>query len=187
MNREKLIPYCLLIVEYIFPMRNLIMSLSFTKIFRTSMVTILSLFILTGCVTTGNTSFSYSQDVDRMFQPPKATLLKNHTYYYRGTSTEPDSIIAVDNQFSMTSKAWSRVDITQQMLDDWAFWIDTYLGWWNCPYRGVKLFTPDGSQVGVGYSRFTFSVIQMTGPGELVVYPPQSLGSCRRQDFLDDR
>ncbi len=187
MYREKLIPYCLLIVEYIFPMRNLIMSLSFTKIIQTSMVTILSLFILTGCVTTGNTSYSYSQDVDRMFQPPKATLLKNHTYYYRGTSTEPDSIIAVDNQFSMTSKAWSRVDITQQMLDDWAFWIDTYLGWWNCPYRGVKLFTPDGSQVGVGYSRFTFSVIQMTGPGELVVYPPQSLGSCRRQEWLDDR
>lgn len=187
MDREKFIPCCLLIVEYIFSMRNLIMSLSFIKIFRTSMVTILSLFMLTGCVTTGNTSYSYSQDVDRLFQPPKATLLKNHTYFYRGTQTEPDAIIALDNQFSMTSKAWSRVDVTQKMLDDWAFWIDTYQGWWNCPYRGVMLFAPDGRQVGVGYSRFTFSVIKMTGPDAIVVYPPQSLGSCRRQEWRDDR
>jgi len=163
------------------------MSLAFMKTILLSTVTALSLFMLTGCVTTGNTSYSYSQDVDHMFQPPTPTLLKNHTYYYRGTKTEPDSIIAIDNQFSMTSKVWARVDITRKMLDDWAFWIDTYLGWWNCPYRGVKLFAPDGRQVGVGYSKFTFSVVKMTEPGAIVVYPPQAMGSCRRQEILDDR
>jgi len=163
------------------------MSPSFLKRIQIVIATSLSLFMLTSCVTTGNTSYSYSQDVDRLFQPPKPTLLKNHTYYYRGTGTEPDAIIALDNQFSMTSKAWSRVDITQKMLDDWAFWIDTYQGWWNCPYRGVMLFATDGRQVGVGYSRFTFSVVKMTGPDAIVVYPPQSLGSCRRQEWRDDR
>jgi hypothetical protein len=163
------------------------MSLPFIKSIQISIISVLALFMLAGCVSTGNTSFSYSQDVDRMFQPPKATLLKNHTYYYRGTSTEPDSIIAVDNQFSMTSKVWARVDITQQMLDEWAFWIDTYRGWWNCPYRGVMLLAPDGKQIGVGYSRFTFTVVKMTGPGAFVVYPPQALGSCRRQKWSDDR
>lgn len=168
-------------------MRSFIMSLSFLKIIQIVIVTALSLFMLTGCVTTTNTSYAYSQDVDRMFQPPKPTLLNNHTYYFRGTETEPDSIIAIDNQFPMTSKAWARVDITQKMLDDWAFWIDTYLGWWDCPYRGVKLFAPDGRQVGVGYSKFTFSIVKMTGPEAIVVYPPQALGSCRRQEFLDDR
>ena len=168
-------------------MRSPIMSLPLMKIIQISMVTALSLFMLTGCVTTGNTSYSYSQDVDHMFQPPKPTLLQNHTYYFRGTETEPDSIIAIDNQFPMTSKAWARVDITRKMLDDWAFWLDTYLGWWDCPYRGVKLFAPDGRQVGVGYSRFTFSVIKMSGPETIVVYPPQALSSCRRQEWVDDR
>ncbi len=163
------------------------MTLSIFKTIHIATVTLLSLFMLTGCVTTGPSSYAYSGDVDRMFEPPKPTLLADHTYYFRGTETEPDSIIAIDNQFTMNSKAWSRVDINQKMLDDWAFWMDTYLGWWNCPYRGVILLAPDGQQVGVGYSKYTFSVVKMTGPNALVVYPPQALGSCRRQEFLDDR
>ncbi|MEA2116598.1 MAG: hypothetical protein U9P36_14620 [Thermodesulfobacteriota bacterium] len=162
------------------------MSLSFLKIIQIVIVSALSLFLLTGCVTTTNTSYSYSQDVDRMFQPPKPALLENHTYYFRGTETEPDSIIAIDNQFTMTSKVWARVDINRKMLDDWAFWLDTYLGWWDCPYRGVILLAPDGRQVGVGYSKFTFSVVKMSGPEAIIVYPPQALGSCRRREIRDE-
>ena len=168
-------------------MRILIMSLSFIKTIQISTVAVLVLFMLTGCVSTGNTSYSYSQEVDRMFQPPKPSLLVNHTYYFRGTETEPDSIIAIDNQFPMSSKVWSKVDINQKMLDDWAFWIDTYLGWYDCPYRGVILLAPDGRQVGVGYSKFTFTVVKMSGPEAIVVYPPQALGTCRRREWLDDR
>jgi len=159
---------------------------SLLKTVQISLLTALALFMLTACVTTGPSSYSYSQEVDRIFEPPP-TLLKDHTYYYIGTSTEPDAIIAIDNQFTMTSKVWSKVDITQKILDDWAFWIDTYLGWWSCPYRGVQLLAPDGRQVGVGYSRWTFSVVKMLGPNEITVYQPQALGSCRRHDFLDDR
>ncbi len=158
---------------------------SFLKTVQISLLAALSLFMLTACVTTGPPAYKYSQEVDRMFEPPP-TLLKNHTYYYIGTPVEPDVIIAIDNQFTMTSKAWSKVDINQKILDDWAFWIDTYRGWWDCPYRGIMLFAPDGRQVGVGYSRWTFSVVKMPGPNEIVVYPPQAMGSCRRHDVLDN-
>lgn len=144
------------------------------------------LFILTGCVTIPPASYSYDQQVDRQFEPPP-TLLKNHTYYYMGTPVEPDAIIAIDNQFSMESKVWSKVDITPDLLNKWAFWIDSYQGWWNCPYRGVKLLASDGTQVGVGYSRWTFSVVKSPEPGTIVVYPPRPIGSCSRQDRLDDR
>ena len=53
------------------------------------------LFTLTGCITIPPASYSYDQQVDRQFEPPP-TLLKTHTYYYIGTSTEPDAIIAID-------------------------------------------------------------------------------------------
>jgi hypothetical protein len=94
--------------------------------------------------------------------------------------------VAIDSKYSMNSKVWSRVDITQKQLDDWAFQFDTYSGWYSCPYRGVVLYATDGSKVGVGYSKWTFSIAKITAPGELVVYPPQALGSCRRQAILDD-
>ena len=157
----------------------------FLKTIQISLLTVLSLFMLTACVTTGPSSYKYSREVDRMFEPPPI-LLKNHTYYYIGRPVQPDAIIAIDNQFTMTSKVWSKVDINQKMLDDWAFWFDTYIGWWSCPYRGAMLFAPDGRQVGVGYSRWTFSVVKMLGPNEIVVYPPQALGPCRRHDVFDD-
>jgi hypothetical protein len=141
---------------------------------------------LTACVTIPPASYSYDQQVDRMFEPPP-TLLKDHTYYYIGTSVEPDAIIAIDNRFRMQSKVWSKVEITQEILAKWAFWLDTYLGWWNCPYRGVRLLAPDGTEVGAGYSRWTFSVVKSPEPGVIIVYPPRALGSCRRQAEQDDR
>ncbi len=162
------------------------MFYSLKKIIQFSLPTLLSLFLLTGCVTTGQPSYSYDLEVDRLFTPPP-TLLKNHTYYYRGSPVEPDAIIAIDNKFSMMSKVWSKVEISQKTVDDWAFWFDTYTGWWNCPYRGVRLFAPDGRQVGVGYSKWTFSVIKMTGQNDIVVYPPQALRACRRQEEINDR
>jgi hypothetical protein len=139
-----------------------------------------------GCIPHGPPAYQYSLEVARLFEPPP-TLLPNHTYYYQGSPVEPDAVIAIDNRYTMTSKVWSKVDITQKILDDWAFQFDTYLGWWNCPYRGAKLFAPDGTQIGVGYSRWTFTVVKMPAPGQVIVYPPQALGSCRRQDILDDR
>ena len=144
------------------------------------------LFLMSGCVTVGPPAYQYSLDVARLFEPPP-TLLKDHTYFYRGSFVQPDAVIAIDNRFTMTSKVWSRVDITQKILDDWAFQFDTYPSWWNCPYRGAKLFAPDGRQVGIGYSRWTFTVVKFEPPDRLIVYPPQSLGTCRRQDILDDR
>jgi len=159
---------------------------SLNKIIQFSLLTILSLFLLTGCVTTGHPSYSYDLEVDRMFSPPP-TLLENHTYYYRGSAVEPDAIIAVDNNFLLTGKVWSKVEISRKILNDWAFWFDTYSGWWSCPYRGVRLFSPDGGQVGVGYSKWTFSVVKMAGQNEIVVYPPRALMSCRRQEEMNDR
>ncbi len=145
-----------------------------------------SLFILSACVATGPSAYSYNDEVTRMFESP-ATLLKDHTYYYVGTPVEPDAIIAIDNTFTLTSKAWSKIEATQKTVDDWAFWFDNYIGWWSCPYRGVDLLAPDGRKVGVGYSRWTFSVVKMLGPNEITVYQPQALGSCRRHDAIDDR
>ncbi len=82
------------------------------------------LFLLSGCVTAGPPAYQYSQDVGRLFQPPP-TLLPDHTYYYRGSPSLPDAVIAIDNKFTLKSKVWGKGDITQKLLDSWAFEFDT--------------------------------------------------------------
>ncbi len=145
---------------------------------------LLVLFSLTGCANTGTLGFKYSREVASKFETP--VLLPDHTYYFYGSETEPDAVVALDNRYQMNSKVWSRVDITQEQLEKWAFQFDTYPGWFNCPYRGVVLFATDGNKVGAGYSKWTFSITKITAPGEIVVFPPRAQGNCRRQAFLDD-
>ena len=113
--------------------------------------------------------------------------VQQHTYYHLGSEAEPDAVIAINNRFRMTGKVWSKVEINQKQLDDWAFQFDTYTGWWNCPYRGVILFAPDGKKVGVGYSKWTFSAVKNISSDEIVVYPPLALRSCRQQEIPDKR
>ena len=156
-----------------------------TKIQR-SLPIVLSLCMLSACAANYKPAYKYSQEVAKLFEKPP-TLIQDHTYYFFGSETTPTAVIAINNQFNMTSKVWGKVDINQKILDDWAFQFDTYTGWWNCPYQGVKLFTEDGTQVGVGYSKWTFSVVKTKGPNEIVVYPPQALGNCRQQERIDDR
>ncbi len=138
---------------------------------------------LAGCVMP-NPSFQYSREVDQLFET--ATLIADHTYYYRGSELDPEAVIAIDNTFTMSSKVWAKVDINQKILDNWKFEARYYAGWFNCPYQGVKLFAQDGSQVGVGYSKWTFSVVKSVGPNAITVYPPDPTGSCIRQEILDE-
>ncbi len=140
-------------------------------------------FTLASCVVP-NPSFQYSREVDQLFET--ATPIADHTYYYRGSELDPEAVIAIDNRFTMTSKVWARVDINQKILDNWAFEVRTYTGWFNCPYQGVKLFTQDGSQVGFGYSKWTFSLVKSIGSNAITVYPPDPTGSCLRQQVLDE-
>ena len=157
---------------------------SLIKSVQSLMLIVPALFMLNACITIPPPSYKYSREVERAFETP--TLLKNHTYYFIGRQVQPDAIIAIDNQFTMTSEVWSKIEVTQKILDDWAFQFKHYIGWWSCPYKGAQLLAPDGRQVGAGYSRWTFSVVKMEGPNEIVVYPPQAIGECRKYEIYDD-
>ena len=141
--------------------------------------------MLTGCVLgVGMDLTPHRSEVDQIFE--SATLLPDHTYYYLGSKMDPDAVIAIDNRYRLESNVWSSVAADKKLLEQWAFEARTYHGWWNCPYRGVILRTEDGQQVGVGYSRWTFSVVKRLSDKTVQVYPPTPTGACIRQERLDD-
>ena len=142
---------------------------------------------LTGCVqSTPSGKWARSRDGGISFE--NRTILPDHTYYFRGNEVTPEAIIAIDNKYTLKTRVWSRVDITQKMLDDWMFWIDTRLSL-SCPHYGGFILTPDGEQAGVWYSKKLISVIKTPEPGVLQGYVPYNrTGSlCARQESWDDR
>lgn len=141
---------------------------------------------LSGCVQAGP-SGKWTKNADDAQVFESKTLLKGHTYYYRGRETAPDSIIAIDNSYTLKTKVWSKVEITQKMLDDWMYWL-TITPSIMCPYYGGAILTPDGRKAGIWYSRKLITTVKTLEPGVLQVYPPYSLSgsSCAREERWND-
>lgn len=148
---------------------------------------LLFLSLLAGCGATRPTGrWVTSSDVLKDFR--SGTILPNHTYYYTGSPVEPDAIIAIDDSFQLRTKVWSRVDISQKLLDKWMFWARTDLSM-LCPYKAGVILTPDGRQAGVWFSKFSFNTIRTPEPGVIEVYQPFAPGNttCGRENYYDQR
>lgn len=112
------------------------------------------------------------------------TLLPDHTYYYLGSYTAPNTIIAISNQFTLRTRVWAQVDLTGEMLNGWLQWYRTEHYGPGCEYRGGVIRTPDGRQAGVWYSQNSINLIFMPEPGVLEVYQPRTIGggTCGQND-----
>ncbi|WP_456473292.1 hypothetical protein [Desulfolithobacter sp.] len=138
-----------------------------------------------GCTTRPTGVAPYNRQVDALFQ--SATIVPDHTYYFFGSENDPDAVIVIDNRYRLqTNRVWARAEVSEKQLQRWAFMARTYEGDLACPYRGVVLRGPDEQQVGMGYSRWTFTAITYPEPGVVAVSEPIPLGTCRDQKRTDD-
>jgi len=131
---------------------------------------LLVLALLSSCIQ-GSPSGKWVRNQDDVQVFKKAVVLPDHTYYYRGNPVTPEAIIAVDNRYTLRTRAWSRVEITQKMLTDWMYWINTEFQF-ACPYHGGAILTPEGEKVGVWFSKKEISTVKVPEPGVLQVYSP---------------
>lgn len=110
-------------------------------------------------------------------------IYPDHTYYYLGSITAPDSIIAIDNRYTLRTRVWAEIAISQQVFNGWLTWYRTD-NFGPCPLYGGVILTPAGRPAGYWYSRNTRNIVEEPEPGVLVVYQPDSNGftRCGRQD-----
>ena len=134
----------------------------------------LLLALLLGGCTAGVPGGAWVTDpqVRQLFE--SGTLLANHTYYYLGSFGAPDSIIAIDNRFTLRSRVWARAEVDQRMLDGWLQWYRTEHFPSGCELRGGRILTPDGRQAGVWYSQNIVNIVRMPEPGVIEVFQPHS-------------
>ncbi len=133
--------------------------------------------LLAGCAASGSSGkWQVNTDVQHAFEA--GTLLPDHTYYYIGSIAAPESVIAIDNQFTLRTKVWAQVDMTQERLNSWLQWYKTD-DLRVCDFFGGVILTPDGKRAGIWYSVNLFNTIEMPEPGVLVVYQPTSFSGSR--------
>lgn len=101
------------------------------------------------------------------------TILPDHNYYYSGPEGRPDAIIAVHTDFTLVSTRWVSFEPTSRQLRQMMEYAETYFGL-DTQYfpSGYTILAPDGRRIGIWYSIWAQTAIEMLGSHEVRIYPP---------------
>jgi hypothetical protein len=132
--------------------------------------------LLIAILTLGGCAGSYghlqpSSAVTAIFKSDK--ILPNHKYYYTGPDGWPDAIIAVDEHYTLVSDQWTAFEPSAKRLKHLMEFAQSHYGTnaHHFPY-GYTILTPDGRKVGVWYSIWDLTTIEMRSDHEVDIYPP---------------
>jgi hypothetical protein len=93
--------------------------------------------------------FSYDEAVDDTFE--QLTVLPDHQYYFSGPDSYPDVIIAIDNKYSLASRLWKPIEMTEAQLKKWVFYPSRRAQYYPYTY-GRQILDDQGDRIGVWYS-----------------------------------
>ena len=125
-------------------------------------------FQLAACLSSGNYGVLRSDpEVTREFKHSRA--FENHQYYYFGWIGEPDAVIGIQNDYTLLSSLWKKVDlerISLQVLKDRMLNRDP------TNFSGAILKDPAGNRMGVWYSDANGASIKMAGDKQIEFIRP---------------
>lgn len=134
---------------------------------------ILLFSLLSGCAGSQLQSekgyLNLTNDVTRLFETN--TVLPDHVYYYSGPEAEPEAIIGIQAGFAFQGKYWQKVDSPQGQMMAWNRRIDNP-NRIRLAYKGARIMTPDGRQVGVWFSIIEHTVVRFPDAKTILIYAP---------------
>ncbi len=142
--------------------------------FGNFLVIILAGFALSGC--------AQCVDCGRMVMDHRvtsvftsATINPDYRYYYSGNEAEPDAIMGLRKEYTLTGGYWYEKELTQEHLAWWVDNIETSRVLFADGPNGFEIVRPDGGIAGLYYSRLEWVVIKFPEPGVIYVSTPDSL------------
>lgn len=138
--------------------------------------------ILGGCVTATQNknlgSMRESRDITSKYT--SLTIDSKYNYYYSGVELSPDVIMGIDKAYTVQSKFWHPVDLTEEQLEYWVTWgkrqtadegfSRRYLG----KFMGAYILAPDGTVVGDWYSKKDWGIFEFPGNKVIIPHPPRN-------------
>ena len=147
------------------------------KIFQLILLTII-LIVAAACshTSTNKGTIREHHDVTRMFR--SYTIIPNYNYYYYGVFLDPDTIMGIDNRYTVQSQLWKPIDLSPDQLKRWVIDLDRkrgdlefayrYMGM----YRGAYVLDPAGQKIGIWYSKLDWGVFDFPGNNIVIPYAP---------------
>ncbi len=133
---------------------------------------ILIILVLAACSASEKGGYlAIDNNVNRFFLTHD--VYPNHQYYYSGPDYRPIAIIAIHNDYTLSSTLWKSVDATPEIVKTWLNNMTN-----NSPFTpsiwGKKIIGPNGSYIGVWFSPFDYASINRSGDIVRVTTPNQN-------------
>jgi hypothetical protein len=138
--------------------------------------------LITGCGGTYG-RFVYDEAVDDAFE--QLTVLPGHQYYFSGPDAYPDVIIAIDKEYTLASKLWKPIEMTETQLKKWVFYPSRRAHYYPYTY-GRRILDDRGNRIGVWYALQdyrAFSSIRMLDAATVQINTPIDEGGRRHRPY----
>ena len=104
-------------------------------------------------------------------------VVPEYNYFYNGPPIRPKAIIGIDKDLIVEGKFWNPVELTTEQLTRWVKEIETRPHGGNSAgvdgrFEGFVILDPEGTRVGIWYSRYDWGVFKFPGDGRIIVYSP---------------
>lgn len=125
--------------------------------------------------------FKTSQEVTDAFESYR--VLPDYQYYYIGPDARPDAIIGIKKGYTLDSGIWKPVALTPEHLKLWI----NQMNYKSFPVMmyGDYMLDSAGNKIGLWYSLWETTTIQVKDNKEVVVYIPQGGPMERRFHAID--
>ena len=153
-------------------------------------------FILVGtssCSTTGNRgTIREHHEVTSIFR--SFEVIPTYNYYYYGTFLYPDTIMGIDNRYTVVSELWKYIDLTPKQLERWVVNLDRdrgdryFASRYHFRYQGAYVLDPGGQTIGIWYSKLDWGLFEFPGDKVIIPYAPSlkpSIHDLRLRSFDD--
>ncbi len=128
---------------------------------------LVSLILLSGCAANYG-GLRISGEVTRLFETYQVQT--DYQYYYSGPESRPHAIMGIHRSYTLNSKLWKAVDISEAQLKSWVR--SRMYGRLGISPRGYYIVDPDGKRIGIWYSMWGTTTVKIEGPGQIMVATP---------------
>jgi len=125
-------------------------------------------FILYGCLSSYG-RLQHSPEITQLFNAHEQ--LPNYRYYFNGRSSMPWAIIGVRPPYEQISRFWEPIDSD---TDRFSLLVDRVSVPGEDAPQGALILAPDGEHIGVWFSIWFTTTVEMKGPKQVNVYSPYS-------------
>ena len=111
-----------------------------------------------------------NRDVTNLFETYQ--ILGDYRYYYSGPDARPYAVMGIHREYSLGSKLWKPVDLTEAQLKSW-IQSGMHRRFFRTPY-GYDILDSTGKRIGIWYSMWPTTTIKTESDNRVMVYTPFS-------------